>query len=509
MFKLALAAVAAVSLLILARPEPAIADATFGITPEKKLAAALGNLADTCFECGDVAKGKGLYTFARSFFNHALEYDVDHKKTRRVMGYERKKGTWVLEEDMVPKEDKVATGKEQEMINKLIAETTPLREKAAGTLWVFVEDTKLAPEQRMLALYHTLRIYPEHRAAQKAARSNPDTYWYKHHLDDEGDTQRAAWIGRATEGELVETETQYDKLSGIPFAKRKSGWLFFHIDIGDMGAEWAKVLLQFTEASRTHVFELLGIEAPKAPEKDEERLHFTVLSQRDRFAQFVEKCSGITDNAVRKDAAEKSGGAQTYKPYGAVWLYPDLTSDFGLRDRLAHEVAAKEIFRYCGAGAYWLARGLGYVNSTHMNGSVQSKFWIHKSTGVIDSGGRESLPGLGDRAAGWRVEVGMAAAAGTELTLTALANVRDSDFSQRETAASLCYADYLLHEQKAKVASFLKSCYDERVRRNKEKLAPETPAEIVARLYTTLETTEADFQQAFRAWVLKEYFVLP
>jgi hypothetical protein len=501
--------VALIALMLLVRPEPAIADATFGITPDKKLGAALANLADTCFECGDEAKGKGLYTCARSYFNHALEYDVDHKKTRRVMGYERKKGAWVLEEDMVPKEDKVGAGKEREMIEKLQADTTPIREKAAATIWPFVEDTKLAPAQRMLALYHTLRIFPEHRAAQKAARSAPDKYWFKHHLDDEGDTQRAVWIQRAIEGEVVETETQYDKQSGIPFAKRKSGWLFFHMDIGEKSGEWARVLLQFTEAARGHVFELLGVEAPRPPEKDLDRLHFTVLSQRERFARFVEKCSGINDAALRKDTAEVSGGGPTYNPYGTVWLYPDLANDFGLRDGLAHDIAAKEIFRYCGMGAYWLARGLGYMNSTHMNGSVQSRFWIHKSTGVIDSAGREALPGMGDCAAGWRVEIGMQVAAEAELTLSALASVRDADFSQRETAAAFCFTDYLLHGHKAKLGEFLKSCYDERVRRNKEKLAPETPGETVERLYKVLETTEADFQQAFRVWVLKEYFALP
>jgi hypothetical protein len=509
MFKLSLAAIAAVSLLLLARPEPAIADATFGITPDKKLGAALANLADTCFECGDEAKGKGLYTFARSFFNHALEYDVDHKKTRRVMGYERKKGTWVLEEDMVPKEDKVGAGKEQEMIDKLKADTTPIREKAADTVWPFALDTKLEPAQRMLALYHTLRIYPEHREAQKAARSNPDKYWFKHHLDDDGDTNRGVWIQRATEGEAVETETQYDKLSGIPFAKRKSGWLFFHMDIGERGADWAKTLLQYTEAARTHVFELMGIEAPKAPEKDEDRLHYTILSQRERFARFVEKCSNIPDADQRRSTANNSGGAETYKPYGSCFLYPDLANDYGLRDGLAHDVAAKEVGRYCGAGAYWLMRGLGYMNSTHMNGSVQIRFWVHRSTGVIDSGGRESLPGFGDCAAGWRVEVGMKATAEKELKLSDLANVREGDYSQAEIAAAFCFTDYLLHEHKAKFSEFMKSCYDECVRRNKEKLAPETAGETVDRLYKVLETTEAGFQQAFRAWLLKNYFALP
>ncbi|MCZ7605815.1 MAG: hypothetical protein M5U25_06980 [Planctomycetota bacterium] len=98
---LAFTAVMAAVMLLLATPSTR-ADGNFGITPDKKLAKALADLADTCFECGDIAKQKGLYTYARSFFSHALEYDTDHKKTRKVMGFERKKGAWVLEEDMIP-----------------------------------------------------------------------------------------------------------------------------------------------------------------------------------------------------------------------------------------------------------------------------------------------------------------------------------------------------------------------------------------------------------------------
>jgi hypothetical protein len=269
------------------------------------------------------------------------------------------------------------------------------------------------------------------------------------------------------------------------------------------------VLLQFTEASHTHALDLLGLEATKPPEKDEHRLHYTVLSQRERFARFIEKCSGINDAGLRKDMANNSAGGQTFNPYGAVWLYPDLASDFGLRDGMAHDIATKEIVRHCGTSATWLKFGLSYMNSTHMNGTVRSKFWVHKSTGVIDSGKCEALPGLGDCAAGWRVEVGMQAAAETDMTLSALANVRDPDFTQREVAAAFCITDYLVNQHKAKLAEFLKAAHAEGQRRMKEKLAPETPAELVTRLYATLETTEADFQAAFRTWVLANYFVLP
>ncbi|MCB9934081.1 MAG: hypothetical protein H6840_00170 [Planctomycetes bacterium] len=510
MSRLACAALAAVALLLLAAPRPAHADPNFGITPEKKLAKALADLADTCFECGDIAKQKGLYTYARSFFSHALEYDTDHKKTRKVMGFERKKGTWVLEEDMVPLTDKINEAKRDELTEKLRLDTTPVREKAAEALWKFVEDTDLTANQRLLALWHVVQICPEHRGAQKAARSAPAYQWFKHTLDDDAETNRQVWIQRAPEGEVLEERTPYEEQSGLPMAKRRSDWLIFHMDIGEKGPDWAKSLLQYGEACRTHVFELLATEPPKPPEKDEHRLHYTVMVDRDRYARFVEKCSGITDAAHRKEAATVGWGTPTYNPYGSVWLYPRLDNDYGLRDGIAHDLASKEIFRFCGTeGAYWLARGLGYLSSTHMNGSTQGTFYAVKTTGVIDSGGRESLPGLGNCAAGWRLRVAMEITGGTELKPGELARLRVVDFSQREMAHAFCYTDFLVNQHRAGLSEFLKACYDERARRYKEKQDPETATEILARLYKTLETTEEDFMAAFRTWALANYVALP
>lgn len=506
---LAFTAVMAAVMLLLATPSTR-ADGNFGITPDKKLAKALADLADTCFECGDIAKQKGLYTYARSFFSHALEYDTDHKKTRKVMGFERKKGAWVLEEDMIPLTDKINESKRDELTEKLRLDTLELRGKAADNLWKFVEDAKLPADQRMLALWHVILLNPEHRGAQKAARSAPDAMWFKHTLDDDADTKRGVWIQRAPEGAVIEEKTPYEQTSGLPMEKRRSDWLIVHMDIGEKGAEWAKVLTQYGEACRTHIFELLATEPPKAPEKDEHRLHYTVLTERDRYARFVEKCSGITDAAHRKEAANAGWGTPTYNPYGSVWLYPNLANDYGLRDGIAHDLASKEIFRFCGTeGAYWLARGMGYLNSTHMNGSTAGTFFAVKTTGVIDSGGRESLPGFGNCSAGWRLRVAMEVTGGTELKLGQLAKLRVADFSQREMAHAFCFTDYLVREHQSKLAEFLKACYSERAKRYKEKQAEETAAEVLQRLYATLETTEDDFQAAFRTWVLANYVALP
>ncbi|MCB9893956.1 MAG: hypothetical protein H6839_05900 [Planctomycetes bacterium] len=510
MQKLTWTAALAVALLLLAQPRPADADANFGVTPDKKLAKALADLADTCFECGDMAKGKGLYTYARSYFSHGLEFDTDHKKIRKVMGFERKKGAWVLEEDMIPLTDKINESKRDELVEKLRVETAPLREKAAEKIWKFVEDTELPAPQRMLALYYTLQLFPEHRGAQKAARCMPANWWYRHQLDDEADTNREVWIQRADAGQAFEEKSPYEEQSGLPMSKRRTKHLITHMDMGDKGPEWAKNLAQFGEACRTRISELLGIDLPKEPTSDDQRLHYTVLIERDRFARFVEKCSGIPDASDRKTRAETSGGTPVYKPYGACWFYPNYTNDFGVRDGMAHDLGYKEMVRHFGSeNYYWLIRGFGYVLSTQMNGSTSSRFFAVKSTGVIDTGGAESLPGLGNCAAGWRLHVAMTVAGDKPLTLSDLVKMRPQDYGQDETAAAFCFTDYLLHAHKEKLGEFMKNAYEEFVARYKEKKPAESASELLQRMLTVLGTNEPDFMTAFKTWAIANYIDLP
>jgi len=234
-----------------------------------------------------------------------------------------------------------------------------------------------------------------------------------------------------------------------------------------------------------------------------------VFSDRERFAKFVDKCSGIPDASERKVRGEQSGGTPVYNPYGAVWLYPKLENDYGLRDGIAHDLAYKEIVRHTGSeNFYWLERGFGYQISTQMNGSIQSKFFATRSSGVIDTGGADSMPGFGDSPAGWRIRIGMELTGGQAMTLSELTKTRPQDYSNREMAAAYCFTDYLLHEQKEKLGEFLKSAYKEFVARYQEKKAPETAVELMNRLLETLEMSEEQFMDAFRLWALANYFEL-
>ncbi|MEZ5990920.1 MAG: hypothetical protein R3E76_01000 [Planctomycetota bacterium] len=509
MRKLAIAVLCAALFLLLAQPRPAIADNNFGITPEKKLAKTLEELADVCFECGDTAKGKGLYTYARSYFNYGLMYDPDHKKIRKTMGYKKKKGEWILEEDMVPLTDKINEAKRDELTRKLWIDTETIRHKAADELLEFVKDSELDLQQRMLALWHAARFDPINREVLKATRSSTSETSYRHQLDDQADTNRIVWIQRAQKGEKIDERTPYETATGMNMAKRRTDYLVVHVEIGEKSEPWAEALSQYGEACRTRIFELLGTTQPKKPDEDPKRLHYSVFSDRERFARFVDKCSGIPDASERKVRGEQSGGTPVYNPYGAVWFYPRLENDFGLRDGLAHDLAYKEIVRNTGGEQfYWLLRGFAYQVSTQMNGSIHSKFFATKSTGVIDTGGAEALPGFGDSPAGWRVMVGMELAAGTALTLTDLCKGRPQDYTNREMAAAYCLTDYLLHEKKEKLAAFLNSAYKEFVARYKEKKNPEDALELMNRLLESLEMDEQEFMDAFRIWALANYFDL-
>lgn len=496
-------------LLLAAVQAPAVALDDYGIKADKKLTKALEDCADACYECGDKAKEKGLYRLARSYFDHALRYDPEHKNTRKTLGYKKKKGEWVLEDDLILLTDKINESKRAELEAKLWAETAPIRTKASAALLAFVNDTKLDPALRLLALYHVARLDPENRDCQRATRSTADRMWYKHAVDDDHDINRDKRIARATTGTKLAEESEYRKLSGIPFDSWRADWVVIHLDIGEQAATWGPALTQYAEASRSHALEMLGLENGTAPAKDEHKLHYTVLRERERFGRFIETCSGIEEASRRKEIAQVGGGTPVERPYGACWLYPNLDNDYGIRDGMAHDLAQKQITIHTGDGAFWLAFGAGYLNSTHMNGSTSSRFYAVKSSQIIDTGGVEALPGFGESPAGWRLRVVMEITGGKRTKLRELAYSRPADYDNRAMAHAYCYTDYLINMHREKLAVFLKASYEERMKRIKAKEAGETPGAILDRLFATLELDEANFQAEFEKWCLTNYIKLP
>ncbi len=485
-------------------PDSGAAD-TFGLTPDRRFTRLMPKLADACFECGDIAKGLGLYSYTRSYFNHALQYDADHRATRRVMGFKKKRGEWVLEEDLVPKGDEIIETRRAELESKLVERTEPVRRKAADEIWKLVADKTLAHEQRMLALYHLLRICPEHRDAQKAARCHPAGYWYAHVLDDEGETLRERWIQTAPAGEAIAETTPYEKKTGLKMAKHRTPWVVVHAHLGEKSVEWAGMLARFAEAARARAMEIAGLPGGSAPTTDEHRLHISVFREREHYAAFVEKCSGISDERRRAETANNGYGSEVFSPYGAVFLYPQTDNDYGLRDAIAHDLAVKTIRACTDWGAYWLVRGFGYLNSTQMNGSVESRFFLPRSSAVIDSGGREALPGLGKCASTWRLEIAMEYAANSALSLNKLVAVRPADYREREVAHSFVFTEFVLANHREKLTNFLKAAREERMARAREEKPLLTGAELLERMLKELGLTEDEFNQGCRAWVLENY----
>jgi hypothetical protein len=481
---------------------------TFGIEPDKKLAKALENAADACFECGDEAKGFGLYSYTRSFFNHALQYDPDHRGTRRVMGYKKKRGTWVLEEDLVPKGDEIVETKRPELEAKLAARTAEHRRRPAEKLWQFVADQKLERPQRMLALYHVLRLCPEYHEAQQAMRVKPGSRALVHALDDEAETMRVKWIDGGAEGVTIEEETAYEK-AGFKMENRRGEWIVVHANIGEKSADWAKTLTKYSEAANTRSREILGLEQLPAPADDANRFHYTVFSERDGFSKFIERCSNIKNDMTRRESARNGFGAMVFNPDGAAFLQLNVEDDQFVRDAIAHDLGARLVAYHTSWSGYWLARGAGYLTSSEMNGSILQRFWVPKSTAVIPSGGREALPGLGFSAANWRLTVAMDVVAGKATTPSQLAVVKIADYDERDMAYAFCFAEFLSKQHKPKLAKFLESARAERVRRAADKEPDEDAQEMVKRLLAELEMNEEQFNQAFSAWVTESFVRLP
>jgi hypothetical protein len=481
---------------------------TFGIEPDRKLAKALEKAADACFQCGDEAKGLGLYSYTRSFFNHALQYDPDHRGTRRVMGYKKKRGTWVLEEDLVPKGDEIVEAKRPELEAKLAERTSGHRKKPAEDLWEFVADHKLERPQRMLALYHVLRLCPEYREAQQAMRVKPGSRGLVHALDDEAETMRVKWIDGGADGAAIEEETAYEK-AGFKMENWRGEWIVVHALIGDKSAEWARTLTKYAGAAHTRSREILGLEQLPAPADDATRFHYTVFSERDAYSKFIEACSNIKNDVTRRESARSGFGARVYGPEGAAFQQPNVENDHFVRDAIAHDLGTRLIGYHTSWSGYWLARGVGYLNSSEMNGSIEQRFWVPKSTAVIESGGREALPGLGFCAANWRLTVAMDVAAGKAMSPAQLAAVRIADYDERHMAYAFCFAEFLSKQHTERLGKFLVSARAERVRRAADKKSDEDAQESVKRLLASLEMDEEQFKQAFATWVAESFVRLP
>jgi hypothetical protein len=480
-------------------------DIHHGITPERRLARAIERAADVCFRCGDIAKEKGLYRHTRSFFNHALLYDPNHRQTRRAMGYRQRRGQWVLEEDLVPLSDNVVEARRPRLEQELFNETLPLRQSVADDLFEFVANERLDRTQRVLALYHALRICPEHARSQRVARAADAPVWYKHDLDSSAAAHRALWLQRADDGEAFQENTRYESRMGFQFSKRRTPWFIIHIDTTPERDEWAKELGQFAEASRSRALDLLGLPHGTSPSEDAQRLHYTVLTQRDTFRLFVERLSGIPDDSHRREVAETGYGTPVYSPYGSAWLFPGRRQDTGLKDQIAHDIASKEVFRYAGHEAYWLARGMGYVNSVQMNDTTVSVFYAIRSTAVIDSGGVEALPGLGPSPAGWRLRVALETAGDVALKPSDIAGLRIADYHQREMAYAFAFTDYLVREHQEGLREALRASLAAR----RESGETDSGPKVLERILEHIEMDEQKFMEEFTKWVQENYIRLP
>ena len=494
---------------------PAVAQDT-GIVPEKKLAKELQGLADVCYEMGIKAKDRGIYNFAKSFFNHALLYDPDHRETRKILGFKKKGKDWVgdKEDYGMPTSNTVRKEKEAEAFGKVWDETKDLRTKAADKLFEFVADEKLDTRQRILALHHLMLIDPlhdkAHRAAglEAAAPGTSESPWL-HSRDRDFAHQRNTWNSGTPDAAVVTDKTPYEETLGLTLAKARGERFFFHIGT-DLNAETlAQTLTPFADSTWKRAHEYLGLTLEEAPKEDAKRLHYSVFQTRDKYAQFIEKCAGIEDAARRKEIAEQGYGYATRKPNGNVWLYPFPNEPSALRDGVAHEIGSYIIGSKCGYRLYWLNRGLGFTLSNRAMGTVKATFVTIKGTAIIDSGGVESMPGLGTNAGSWRFKVILAIAGGKSLNLKDLTQVSPSGFTELHGAFAFGYTEFLLEKHQAKLAPFLEDAYNDTYQRYQKKEKTESPDDTLNRLLKHLDLPIDKIQTDFAAWAAENYLKLP
>lgn len=515
MKRLCLSATLALCLLSFTlRPQAQAQD--LGITPDKKLAKELTALADLCYDMGIKAKDRGIYNYAKSFFNHALMYDSEHKDTRKILGFKKKKGEWVADKDDygMPRSNTVSREKEPEAYRKVWEDTREARSKAADKLYEFVADTTLETRQRILALHHLMLIDPWHEKGHRAAgleAAKPGTsedLWI-HTLDSDYAHQRNAWVSGVPDAVMVSEKTPYEEALGLKFSKARGERFFFHVCMDTQAENIARNLTPYADATQRKAAELLGLDLGEVPKEDAKRLHYTFFQHRRDYAQFVDKCAGIDDPARKKEVAEQGWGYATRKPTGNVWLYSYPENDSALRDGIAHEIGSFTIAAKCGYRLYWLNRGMGFTLSNRAMGTCKSTFVAIRGTAIIDSGGVDAMPGLGTNAAAWRFKVILAIAGGKSLNLGELTKATVSGFSELHAAFGFCYTEYLLAKHKDKLAPFLEDAYKDSYERYQKKEKPETNEETLARLLKHLGTSQDSLQTEFALWATQNYMKLP
>lgn len=511
--KIALCAVLALGLLCSLRT-PVAADDT-GITPDKKLAKEFDGLADLCYAMGIKAKDSGIYNYAKSFFNHALLYDADHKETRKILGFKKKGKEWVADKEDygMPTRNTVRAEKEREAYERVWRDTKAEREKAADKLYEYVADTKLETRQRLLALHHLILIDPWHEKGHRAAGMDPtpqgasEDIW-THRLDADVAHQRRDWQNGVPQATAIADKTPYEEQMALTFGKARGERFLFHVHCLQNSEQIALKLAPYADASWRKAAEHLGLALDDPPKEDAKRLHYSVLDQRADYAKFIDTCAGIDDAQRRREVAEQSWGYVTRKPTGNVWLYPRPEQDAPLRDGIAHEIGAYMIASKCGYRLYWLNRGFGFCMSNRAMGTVRAAFVAVRGTQVIASD-VESMPGDGTCSAAWRFRVAVAIAGGKSLGLSDLTRANTATFSEMHCAFGFAYTEYLLAKYKDKLAPFLKDAYDDTYARYQKKEPPESGEATLARLLKHLELTSDALQGEFALWALDNYLRLP
>ncbi len=491
-----------------------VADDT-GIAADKKLAKELENLADLCYAMGIKAKDSGIYNYAKSFFNHALLYDPDHKETRKILGFKKKGKEWVADKEDygMPSRNTIRPEKEDEVYKKIWSDTKAEREKAADKLYEFVADTKLDNKQRVLALHHLMLIDPWHVKGHRAAgmdntEPGTSTDLWTHKLDADIYHARRDWQKDAPAATAVKDKTPYEDAMGVLFGKARGERFFIHVSCVGSAEQIALNLAPYADATWRKACEYLGTTPEEAPKEDAKRLHYTVIDDRPNYAKFIESCAGIDDAQRRKEIAEQGWGYATRKPTGNVWLYPRPEVDAGLRDGFAHEIGSYSIASKCGYRLYWLNRGFGFTMSNRAVGSVRANFAPVRGSQVIPSD-VEAMPGNGTNAAAWRFNVVLAIAGGKTLGLSALTRASSATFGEQQCAFGFAYTEFLLTKYKDKLAPFLKDAYDDTYERYKKKEQPESGDETLARLMKHLDTSSDALQTDFALWAVDNYLKLP
>ena len=453
---------------------------------EKHRAAANDFLADRHAGLGDEYKKVKVYLEARKQYDRAREYVPEHTRALRGLGYDKKRGEWVLEKPLPDKEEL----EPQALVDaRKKVEDTRTRElrRCADRCRKLMEDAGKGGDERgrRIGAMYLLRYEPNDAEAHKA---RGHVFEYTEWMPDFAAawrTQGAAVLANAAAGSAVEGEDEQARAVGTRFFRRDGAHLVSRTSVDE---ERARVMHKAVEANMLRAMELLGVkEHPFG-----KGLKYTVTQVNK--AQYEEMLTKVLKlEGDRLELIRRLQGTGMAQPWGFLTRAGGAAAD----DMIGNSVALRVLGGargYKPESAYWLTTGFSYLVTSHVLGTTSTVRYNLEDKGATAST-HAVMPEFTKKSGTPEAlrEVALYDACfGRGLPLDRLVLLDVNDIDQSAAAKAFALMEFFFLEHKDKAVKWL--------------TGPAVEAEDRAKaLEAAFGTPLSELENEWREWVLARY----